>query len=85
MTLHSLPQRLAFILALAAFAVVWVVGLLSDVPVHRVSLRAVGGAAVFWLVGLGAGRIVVNTVSAAVAKGIRDANAQQNQGDGGSA
>jgi len=66
--LQVLPQRLAFLSAGLAFVTVWIVGLVYGVPVYRISLRAVAGAGVFWLIGLAAGRIFLDKVCDAVSE-----------------
>lgn len=66
MNLQLLPHAIGIALAAAAFGLVWLVGMLSDVPVDRIALRAVIGAAVFWLMGIVAGRILVDAICEAV-------------------
>ena len=74
MNLQLLPQALALFLAAGAFGVVWAVGLASDVPLHVVSLRAVGGAAAFWVAGLFAGKAIMNAVYESIGERLSKAN-----------
>ena len=68
MNLQVLPQRLAFLSSAGAFVLTWVTGLISEVPVHRISLRAVAGAAVFWVIGLVVGKVFLNNVCDALSE-----------------
>lgn len=68
MNLQLLPQKLAIQFALGAFVCAWVVGLLSDVPLNVISLRATIGAAAFWVLGLVTGKVFVNGVIKSVAE-----------------
>ena len=68
MNLQVLPQRLAFLSSAAAFVLTWVTGLVCEVPLHRISLRAVTGAAIFWILGLVAGKIFLNNVCDALSE-----------------
>jgi hypothetical protein len=62
MNLHVLPHKLAILAAVCAFGAAWVVGLSCDVPIDRISLRALLAAAAFWAMGLMAGRLIVNGI-----------------------
>jgi len=66
MSLRLIPHTFAILLSAGAFAVAWMAGLASDVPLHAIALRAAAGAAVFWLLGLIIGKIFVRGVYAAV-------------------
>ena len=66
MNLHTLPHVLGVLLACGAFGVAGLVGFLSDVPLDRIALRAVVGAAVFWALGILAGRIWVDGICEAM-------------------
>lgn len=71
MNLNVLPHVMGIGLAGVAFAVSWVAGLLSGVPAPVVSLRAAVAAIVFWLLGLLAGRMLVNGLCEAVTERLR--------------
>jgi hypothetical protein len=66
MSLNVLPHRLGLLLALTAFAVTWAVGLCCGVPVDATALRSVLAGAAFWVAGMFAGRIILNSVSEAI-------------------
>lgn len=78
MDLSTLPQRLAILAAVGAFGIVWLVGLICDVPIHCVSLRAVIAATVFWVVGLMGGKVLVNSICDAITRQLHD---QENETD----
>ena len=66
MSLRLIPHMLAILLSGGAFGAAWLVGLASDVPLPVIALRAAAGAAVFWLVGLIVGKVLVSSVYAAI-------------------
>jgi hypothetical protein len=72
MSLQLIPHALAILLSVGAFVVAWLAGLACDVPLDAIALRAAAGAAVFWLVGLMAGKIFVGGVYAAVGEHLAD-------------
>ena len=83
MNLELIPPVFAILLSVGAFAVAWMVGLGSDVPAHAIALRATVAAAVFWLLGLIAGKIFLNCVYAAVGEQMAQRQARNEQGGNG--
>lgn len=62
MKLHLVPHQLAILAATAAFGVAWLAGLAADVPVDAIAWRAILAAGAFWLLGLLAGRMVLDAI-----------------------
>ncbi len=82
MNLHVLPHKLALLGAVCAFGVAWMIGLLCDVPIDRVSLRALLAAAAFWAMGIVAGRLIVNTICEAFAEQVQSQDRSGAKGGG---
>lgn len=80
MNLQALPHVLGILLAAGAFGVAWLVGVLSDVPLDRIALRAVIGAAVFWALGIVAGRIWVDGICEAMSDRLAGPHASDDKG-----
>ncbi len=59
------------------------VGLASDVPAHAIALRATAAAAVFWALGLVAGKFFLNCVYAAVGEQMAQRQAKNAPGGNG--
>jgi len=85
LNLRAFPQKLAFFCAGLAFAIVWGLGLLNEVPIYRISLRAVIAAGVFWTLGLIAGRVFLTSVCESLSEHIRGSNEDRNTHSGGNA
>ena len=68
MNLQMLPHVIGVLLALLAFGVAGVAGILSDVPPDVVALRAVIAAAIFWGLGIIAGRVLLDSVCEAMSE-----------------
>ena len=83
MNLELFPAVFAIVLSVGAFAVAWMVGLACDVPAHAIALRATAAAAVFWLLGLIAGKIFVNCVYAAIGEQMAEQQAKNQQAGNG--
>jgi hypothetical protein len=83
MNLELIPPVFAILLSVGAFAVAWLVGLASDVPIHVIALRATGAAAAFWLLGLAAGRVFLKCVYAAVGEQMARRRAGNQSGGNG--
>jgi putative Mn2+ efflux pump MntP len=83
MNLELIPPVLAIVLSVSAFAVAWMVGLASDVPAHAIALRATAAAAVFWLLGLVAGKIFLNCMVAAIGEQMAQRQAKHQLGGNG--
>ena len=85
LNLRTMPQKTAILLALLAFGVAWAVGLANGVPVHHISLRAAAAGAVFWLVGLIAGRVFLNSVCDALSEHLHASSEDRSpaHGEGG--
>jgi len=66
MNLSVLPQKLGIAAATGAFGIAWLVGLINDVPIHSISLRAIIAAGMFWAVGFMAGKVLVNSICDAI-------------------
>ena len=85
LNLRTFPQKLAFFCAGLALAVVWGLGLLNDVPIHRISFRAVIAAGIFWTLGLVAGRVFLSSVCESLSEHIHNSNEEGNTRSGGNA
>jgi len=84
MPLPFLPHLLGLALASLAFALVWLTGVLGQVTADHVAWRALAAAAIFWIVGRIAGRIVLNALSDAIGERFhppRDAKKPDVEGD----
>ena len=85
LNLRAFPQKLAFFCAGLAFVIVWSLGLLNDVPIHRISLRAVIAAGIFWTLGLVAGRVFLSSVCESLSEHIRHSSEEGDTRSGGNA
>jgi len=85
LNLRAFPQKLAFLSAGLALAIVWGLGLLNDVPIYRISLRAIIAAGVFWTLGLIAGRIFLSSICESLSEHIHNSNEDSNTRSGGKA
>ena len=83
MNLELIPPVFAILLSVGAFAVAWMAGLASDVPAQAIALRATAAAAVFWLVGLVAGKFFLNCVYSAVGEQMAQRQVKNQQGGNG--
>ena len=80
MNLQILPHKIAFVLSMVAFGVVWLVGLAANVTGEALALRALLAGAGFWALGLMMGRVFVNGISEALSEHLEESDGKKASG-----